>query len=128
MTDDDFELMVTTFIWTQSRNNSTNHYQRAEWISAARMAGRVDALKAKLPMMGLVEIVATPHQGRGTLADPGNHFPAVKAVIDGLRDAKVLTEDTKDYVSRLVMEAPVKAVSARSTGIHLLMRPIELSV
>lgn len=116
-------LFVGTFIWTQSRNNSTNHYQRAEWISQARMAGRVDALKAKLPTMGLVEITAIPHQGRGTLADPGNHFPAIKAVIDGLRDAKVLTEDTKDYVSRLVMEAPVKAASAGATGVTLILRP-----
>jgi hypothetical protein len=120
----EYSLFVPTFIWTQSRNNSTNHYQRAEWIGAARKAAWAKALEAKLPVMGLVEISATPHQGRGTLADPGNHFPAVKAVIDGLRDAKVLTEDTKDYVKALTMEAPVKASSVGNTGVMLVLRPV----
>lgn len=54
-------------------------------------------------------IAAVPHQKKGRLADTGNHYPSVKAVIDGLQDVGVLVEDSPKYLRVIELHAPVRA-------------------
>jgi hypothetical protein len=54
---------------------------------------------------GSVNITAEIVQKR-PLADCGNGMPSVKAAIDGLIDARVLIDDSPEYVRSITMIAP----------------------
>ena len=119
------ELHVICDVWTQNTNDRINRFQRAELISAARWAGKIEAMRAKIPRLGRVSIKAQPMQARGTLADPGAHLPAVKAIVDGLRDAKVIDDDTDEFVTNIDM-LPAVRTTARAAGVVLYLTPIAL--
>lgn len=78
------------------------HSQRTkEYRNAARKLARV----AEIPRLDRVAIYAWP-VGSRIRQDVGGCFPAVKAAIDGLVDARVLPKDTKRHVTRLTMLPP----------------------
>lgn len=58
------------------------------------------------PLEYVTEVIAVPVVRR-PLADTGNHYPAVKAVIDGLTDAGVIYDDGPDWISQITLKAPV---------------------
>lgn len=81
--------------------NDRNHWSvdkdvKAEW----RMLAKVRAKAARVPK-GLdrieVELHAVPPTNHRRDAD--NLFPNVKPLVDGLRDAGIVADDTPDYVA-----------------------------
>jgi hypothetical protein len=125
-----YELHVCCDLWTVSRERSAHWAVRDELVAQARGAGKVTALQAlqegRLVRFGHQRVVieVTPYQCRGNLADPGNHYPPAKAVVDGLRDAGVLDDDTGEYVAEVKMLAPVKT-PARMNGLRLVITPAQ---
>jgi hypothetical protein len=57
------------------------------------------------------------------LADPGNHYPAVKATIDGLVDAGLLAQDRGAQIRAIIMLAPRKARSPAHEALYLWVAP-----
>lgn len=68
-----------------------------EWRDAGTMAARSAGLQGAL--FGRVEITTQARYRRNQLTDPANIAPCAKAVIDGLRDAKVFADDTGEFVA-----------------------------
>ena len=44
---------------------------------------------------------------RGRRTDAGNHYPPIKAVLDGFVDAGAFPDDGPDYIASLVLRAPI---------------------
>ncbi|HVX20906.1 MAG TPA: hypothetical protein VHB02_06145 [Acidimicrobiales bacterium] len=87
----------------------TLHYRtRARIVKEWRWAAKVEAKTQKLPRFAWCDIAVSIVQQRGPLADPGAHYPVVKAVVDGLVDAGVLLGDTGQYVRLITQSAPIK--------------------
>jgi hypothetical protein len=95
-------------MWTLNGERSMHHFTRAKRVKEWREAAAVVAVARKLPKMEAIEVVFIPHRkNRKGMADTGGHFPVVKACIDGLVDAGVLSGDGPNIVRRLTFEAPV---------------------
>lgn len=87
---------------------SAHHFRRAALTKRWRQAFAVLARAERIPRLERVAVIATPRmQNRRGLQDTGGCFPAVKAAIDGLRDAGVIEDDGPDVVETLVFCAPV---------------------
>jgi len=73
------------------------------------------------PLAGpLVATVIPLHaDDRRAAQDVGACIPAAKAVIDGLRDARIITDDGPDVVTRLVFEAPIRTQRGDGLILHL---------
>lgn len=128
MTDGDFELMVFCPLWTVNAERRMHWATRNEKTQGARAAAKVLALSAHLPHLERVSITIEPHQGpNGPLADTGAHEPVVKAVVDGLRDAGVLIDDTSVYVANINSLPPLR-VKARDVGLRIILTPVALMV
>lgn len=112
------ELFIPCELWSVNSDRTMHWARRQDKVNATRWAAKIAALDHKIPTLDRVTITAQPRQARGTLADPGNHMPPVKACIDGLRDARVLTDDTGVYVANIDMLAPVR-VATKQVGIML---------
>lgn len=113
-------LTVHCELWTQNANDRMHWRPRAKKISDARWAARIAALAARVPKgLGRARISVTPLQGpRGPSGDPGAYLPTVKACLDGLRDAGVLTDDTDTYVEAIEL-LPSERVTAHDTGLRI---------
>jgi hypothetical protein len=85
-----------------------------------RTAMKDRALALKVPHFGQVRIHCWPYQAKGTLADTGSHMPVLKACVDGLRDAGVLTDDTGREVLAITMHAPARGPN----GVKLELRGV----
>ncbi|WEB41532.1 hypothetical protein MOV08_21165 [Streptomyces yunnanensis] len=75
-------------------NHRVHHYRRARIVKALRNAAKEAA--AGLPALdgcGPVRIIAVLHPHDRRRRDPANWYPSVKAAVDGLVDAGVLTDD-----------------------------------
>lgn len=83
---------------THNQERRIHHMERHSIVKQWRRAGKVWAHVCKTPRFQTVEIVVQVEQAKGTLADPQAHTPVIKAIVDGLVDAKVLIDDTGDYV------------------------------
>lgn len=84
--------------WSQTRE-VTREWRRAFWALGLEQRARFDG-----PVVVEVEVVMRP-----PMADTGACFGAVKAAIDGLVDARVLTGDTGDIVRSITFHAPTRA-------------------
>lgn len=116
----EFTFTVRCTLWTQNTNDHIHHFKRADLIAEARGAAKYEALDKKVPrQLRRVRIEITPLQGpRGPSGDPGAYWPVAKAVVDGLRDAKVLDDDTDTYVSAIELRA-AKRVPANRQGLEV---------
>lgn len=104
----EFKMEIWGKMWTLNAERSMHHFTRAKNVKEWREASTVVAKARKIPSLGAVEVIFTPHRkNRQGLADTGGHFPVAKACIDGLVDAGVLTGDGPDIVRRLTFTAPV---------------------
>jgi hypothetical protein len=79
----------------------------AAWREQSRLEAEASGRPADLGE-GRVTIEALPVQAGGILADPGAHMPTLKAIVDGLRDAGWLPDDSGRYVEAVTMFPPVK--------------------
>jgi hypothetical protein len=112
------ELYVRCTLWSANADRNMHWARRNELVGETRLLARQAAKTAKLPHLDRARIVATPHQARGTLADPGNSYPPVKAIIDGLVDAGVFDNDTLKQVVSIEMMPPVRC-KVVDVGVHL---------
>ena len=79
-----------------------HHYKRAALIKDTRQAFSWMAKGQGFPNFKAVHITATPlAKDRRWRQDVGACFPSVKAAIDGFVDAKILPDDSPDYVKSL---------------------------
>jgi len=102
-----FSLFVPGKLWTANSLRRMQWMQRGERVREWRQQSWLVARQAKLPRLEVVlEIHVVPVQPKGRLADPGAHEPVVKAVVDGLVDAKVLPDDGPSYLRSLTYHAP----------------------
>jgi len=97
---------------------SANRFTLAALTDLWRSAMKARAVELAVPHFATVRIHAWPYQHKGTLADTGSHMPVIKACVDGLRDAGVLTDDTGREVLAITMHAPARGPN----GIKLELR------
>jgi hypothetical protein len=98
---------------TMNAAKSMHHRPWSDLTRAWRHAACQRAQFLEIPSLSArVGIEARPLQYGGILADPGAHMPCVKAIIDGLRDAEVLVDDTGEHIAWIQMHAPIKAEGA----------------
>jgi hypothetical protein len=116
-----YTLRVAGQLWTQNANDRMNHWKRSRLIKAMREAAWAEAKIVRLPFgIKRASITVVPLQGpRGPDADPGAYWPPVKAAVDGLRDARCLVEDTKEYVAGIELLPCERVQSAREQGLVL---------
>ena len=94
----------------EGRVRSINSERSAHWSKRAKDAENWrEAFWARGLEQGVrfgsVHITAEIIQKR-PLADCGNGIPSIKAAIDGLIDARVLPDDSPEYVRSITMMAP----------------------
>ena len=101
-----FRIDVALKPWTTNAERKQGHWsERARRTKEFREAFRKAALSH--PPLKWCTITAEPYQKSGILADTAAHNPAVKAAIDGLVDAKIVENDTAEYV-RSITFLPVR--------------------
>ena len=94
---------------------SATRARTAEWRQAFWALGVQNRHR-----FGPVDITVHIRQ-RSPLADTGNAYGAVKAAIDGLVDAGVLTGDTPDIVRSITFHAPEEAARGESETVTLVV-------
>lgn len=92
--------------WISSNQHThwrNRHALTADWRNRAGWA----AVRAKIPALGEgpVTITATVHRKDRRRFDLDGITPTVKACIDGLRDALVLSEDHSGVITELTIRA-----------------------
>lgn len=95
-----------------SRNTIVVPVSDAEWMSSndrrhwAATAKRTRALRTKsallartlTPVKGVALVTAFIAYPRAGRADPGNAAPTVKAILDGITDARIWVDDDHEHV------------------------------
>lgn len=91
---------ATENLWQCGANNRFNRFKQAKITSQLRGDAKKIAIALRLPHITYpVTVLAVQHPGPGQrTSDAENIAPLVKAAIDGLRDAKVLINDSFKYV------------------------------
>lgn len=85
--------------WTTNAERQWHYHKRAQIVRDARTRWAWHALTARIPRLDRVEIDARPlAKDRRWRPDVGACYPAVKAAIDGLVDARVLDDDDDRHV------------------------------
>lgn len=87
-------------------HHMARHADTDAWRHAAKMLAVSERNKGLLPRMRPgVTITAVPYT-KPPLADTGNHYPTIKACIDGLQDAQIIEDDNADWVAEIRLRAP----------------------
>ena len=86
-----------TALWLTA-NDRRKWWAKAALVRQWRALGRKAATEAALPPLDRVEIKAYVHRARGGRFDPSNWADTAKAVLDGIVDARVLEDDSHEYV------------------------------
>ena len=85
--------------WTANAERRWHHYKRAQVVRDARARWAWHALAARIPRLERVTIEARPlSKDRRWRPDVAACYPAVKAAIDGLVDARVIEDDDDRFV------------------------------
>ena len=95
--------------WTINAERRLHPMQRHVLVKRWREAFCLLALEAKLPRdLSNVSITVTPYlENRRGIQDVGAAFPAAKAAIDGLVDARVMEDDNPSILQYLGFNAPI---------------------
>lgn len=118
-----FEFTVLCELVTANAQRRMHYRTWGPLMSIARSSAYIKAKEAKIPKLGRAHIHIFPGQKRGVLADPGNHYPMAKAVIDGLVDAGVLEDDNGASVECISMHAPQRTEHPQ---IRVVLVPVDL--
>lgn len=105
-----------------SANDRSHWASKARLVKEWRAAGALWARSKRLPhITEPVQITAWVHRTDRRRADAHNRLPTVKAAIDGLVDAGVLTDDSDQYVTAVAMKAgPVVLAKDHPLGLLTL--------
>jgi hypothetical protein len=111
-----WELVHFDRPWTvnseRGRGGNAGHWSKtADQTRTWRSAFHVLTMQAKIPPLNSAFITVKQTTKTKTRPDPGSIYPAVKAAIDGIVDAKVLPNDGPDWVEGLLF------VPAYKTGV-----------
>jgi len=98
--------------WTTNSERAGNRWQRADNVKTWRHAFCILAKQKKIPTLKSCDITARVYQKGGRLQDVAACNPAVKAAIDGLVDAKVMPDDSPQYLHSITFEAPQRGRNA----------------
>ena len=94
--------------WSLNVERAGNRWKRAEMIREWREAFRLLAIAEEIPPLATLQVHAHPfYRNARSLPDTAACVGSVKAAIDGLVDAGVLTDDTPDIVRTITFHAPV---------------------
>lgn len=104
-----FTLTVPAQLWTVNAAHRMHHHERGRWTRAARELAEAIARSQKVPTFAWLTVEVAPLQAKGKLADVAAHVLVAKAVVDGLVDAKVITDDTPDIVRAVTFLPPERA-------------------
>jgi hypothetical protein len=91
------------------------------WRGAFRRLADDHSLPRPIPTP--VNITAYVDLTMGYVMDAGNYYPAVKAAVDGLVDAGVLTADTPTWVRSYSLHAPVNRQEQDSLTLIIELEP-----
>jgi Holliday junction resolvase RusA-like endonuclease len=95
---------------TTNRLRTVHYRVRAATDKEWRDAGCILARQAKVPKMSACTVsVHGRYPTRSSLPDLDGIAPALKAVLDGIVDAGVLTDDRYPFVQRITYDPPVIA-------------------
>ncbi|MFZ5852279.1 MAG: hypothetical protein ACOYY2_12925 [Actinomycetota bacterium] len=101
-----YAVNIRGALWTVNHERAKGRWDHRRRTDTMRALARAAAEEAKIPALLHARITAQPYQRRGVLADTGNHYPAVKAAIDGLVDAGLLEDDSPRHVHYLALLPP----------------------
>lgn len=104
-----FELRHDDRPWTANAERRLHPMQRHVLVKRWREAFRILAAEARIPS-GItdVQVIVTPYlENRRGVQDVGAAFPAAKAAIDGLVDARVMEDDDPSILTYLAFNAPI---------------------
>jgi hypothetical protein len=88
--------------WTANAERRWHHHKRAQVVRDARARWAWHALAAGIPRLDRIQIDARPMaKDRRWRPDVAACYPAVKAAIDGLVDARVIPDDDDRHVLAL---------------------------
>ena len=104
---------------TTNAERAGNRFARADFTKDWRTLGFAAA--RNLPKAKWINVIAEPFQERGRLQDVGACNPSVKAVIDGIVDAKVIPDDSADFVKEIRFLPPKR--SKNGLVIKLVLMP-----
>jgi crossover junction endodeoxyribonuclease RusA len=74
-------------------NDRLHWAPKAERTAELRKAGWAIAKQQKVPALARAHVLALIRPATGGRCDPANFYPSVKAAVDGLVDAGVLSDD-----------------------------------
>lgn len=99
--------------WTLNAERTWHYHKRAKHVDVWRTAFREDAERRGIPSLEKISVEALPILPTRRLQDCANCFPAVKAAIDGLVDAKVIEDDDPNFLESIKFYSPayVKGVA-----------------
>lgn len=86
-----------TALWLTA-NDRRKWWAKAPLVRQWRALGRKAATEAALPPLDRVQVKAYVHRARGGRFDPSNWADTAKAVLDGIVDARVIEDDSHEYV------------------------------
>lgn len=90
-----------------NKERTLNRYARAKIVKEWRYLGRVAAKQAKIPLCKSIRVTShLRRKNRSGMPDIAAEIPTTKAIIDGLRDAGVIADDSPEYLSQLTFQAP----------------------
>lgn len=106
--------------WSLNVERAGNRWKRAEMIREWREAFCWLALVEEIPPLTTLVVHAHPfYRTARSIPDTAACVGSVKAAIDGLVDAGVLTDDTPDIVRTVTFHAPVVDRSRHSDALTL---------
>lgn len=96
-----------------SANHRPGRYEQARTVRNLRTVAHQLAQIGRIPHLDRVEITGRVHPPDDRHRDPHNWALTLKACIDGLVDARVLTDDNSEVLVRteLVLGAPARFLS-----------------
>lgn len=112
--------------WTTNADRNMNPFKRAGTIKEWRGAFCDLALEQAIPLQDKIAIIVTPILPDRRIQDTAACNPAAKAAIDGLIDAGVIPDDTKEYLEFILFK-PCEVVKGKTALIlEVLQNPVVL--
>ena len=96
--------------WTMNSERSWHWSERADRTRNTRERFFYLAKQHRVPKLEYVSIDIVPlTKATKPKADPAACYPAAKAAIDGLVDAKVIPDDNGEHIKRITFWSPIQA-------------------
>ena len=96
--------------WTANAERQFHYHKRAQVVRSTRERWAWLALAERIPRLERIDVIAVPlAKDRRWRPDVAACYPAVKAAIDGLVDARVILDDDDSRVAS-IKSLPVEVV------------------